>query len=244
MPALTDPCASDLALDRHLSGEANAAATHALDQHLRSCVRCRVRYELLSRQRAELLQRAPDWRAFVTLHGPSRRKQQRTWPRGVLMGGAVAACAMCGWFVLLRPSPGALTLARSKGSPTIGFYIQRDGHVSPGASGDLVHPGDILRFTYTSEHATYLALLNADARAATVFHPVSARSLLVDAGRESALDFGVELDQQLGDEHVFGLFCDAPLELEPVRGALEASGHLPDLPGCRTDTLTLHKRSR
>jgi hypothetical protein len=206
-------CVSDLALDQRLSAELSAAEADALDAHLVTCVRCRMRHELMERQRAEFLAQTPSWQQFDAQQRAPRRSRL---PRIGAFGALAAAAAV---LLFVQTNDGSLLDSRTKGAPSLGFYIKRGSQVIRGASGEIVHPGDVLRFTYTTERPRYLALLNTDSSTATI-------------------------DAQLGTERVFAVFCDAPLALEPVRLQLEVEGALPTLPNCSTDMLVLDKRSR
>jgi hypothetical protein len=131
--------------------------------------------------------------------------------------------------------------ARSEGS-SIGFSIQRGDKVLRGASGTIMLPGDRIRFTYSSQRDAQFALLRASHDRAVVDFPRATTTVRLSAAHDAALDLEVELDHRAGAEQVFGLFCDAPLELEPVRAALQKEAELPDLPGCRVDAVTLQKK--
>jgi len=65
----------------------------------------------------------------------------------------------------------------------------------------------------------------------------------MQAGSDVALDFSIKLDRTAGSERVYGLFCDEPQPLEPLRSRLASTGTLPPLPHCRIDVLTLNKRN-
>jgi hypothetical protein len=231
-------CVSDLALDQRLSAELSAAEADALDAHLVTCVRCRMRHELMERQRAEFLAQTPSWQQFDAQQRAPRRSRL---PRIGAFGALAAAAAV---LLFVQTNDGSLLDSRTKGAPSLGFYIKRGSQVIRGASGEIVHPGDVLRFTYTTERPRYFALLNTDSSTATIYHPLTPTPALIEPGRDAALGFGIELDAQLGTERVFAVFCDAPLALEPVRLQLEVEGALPTLPNCSTDMLVLDKRSR
>jgi hypothetical protein len=132
--------------------------------------------------------------------------------------------------------------ARRAGSPNLGFSIQRGDKLLRGSSGVVVLPGDRIRFTYSSDRPAQFALLRASHDRAVVDYPRTTSTVPLPAARDAALDLEVELDKRAGAEHVFGLFCEAPLELEPVRAALQKEVELPSLPGCRVDSLTLQKK--
>jgi hypothetical protein len=237
MSALTPqgPCVSDLALDNHLSGDLAAPEAAAVDAHLAQCVRCRMRHELMERQRSEFLAQTPSWRAFDA----QQRRPQR-WRRSAALGALAAAAAV---LLFVRTNDENLPQARTKGAPSLSFHVKRGDKVLQGASGEIVHPGDVLRFSYTTERPVYFALLNVDGYTATVFHPLTAKAALIEPARDAALGFGIELDALLGEERVYGVFCDAAFELEPLRKALEAAPTLPALQDCHVDMLVLDKRA-
>jgi hypothetical protein len=235
-----ESCVSDLAIDRSLSTELTQAAQGELESHVARCVRCGVRYDLIARQREAFFSRAPDWETFSE---PQRRSRSH-WLRWASGGALAAIAALCFIGPALDTVAPQVAGLRTKGSPHIGVYIKRGDKVLQGASGDIVHPGDRLRFTYSNERDAQFALLHADQSGAEIYFPVANTSVHLPAARDAALDFAIELDEVSGDERVFGLFCDAPLALEPVRVALQTDGTVPELPGCHVDSLMLQKRPR
>ena len=64
----------------------------------------------------------------------------------------------------------------------------------------------------------------------------------VGPGRDVALDFGIELDAQPGNEQIHALFCPQPIALAPMRDALARTGRLPVPSGCHVDVIVLEKR--
>jgi hypothetical protein len=214
-------------------------ASERLRIHLAACVRCALRHEVLSAQHAAFIERAPSWESFHALRepwtgrAPSTRKHVR-WP-------SYAGLAGVALLSLLVVGLNARRSVRSKGGPHIAAYIKRGDRVTLALDGDRVHAGDYLRFTYSSDVPAYFALLNRDARTAATYYPAGDFTARVSAGRDVALDFSIELDDQQGPERVHALFCDRPRQLEPLRVALQVSGQLPPLPDCRVDVLTLIK---
>ena len=132
---------------------------------------------------------------------------------------------------------------RTKGGARIGFFVSSGGSVRPGRDGQAVHPGDRLRFTVSAPRPAHVAILSLDAAGvASVYYPTGTRSRHVGVVREHALESSVELDGTLGDERIWGVFCDVPFPIEPLRAALERRRDLPALPGCTVDTLRLLKK--
>jgi hypothetical protein len=235
-------CISDLVFDEWLSGELDHALKPGLEAHLSGCERCSQRRDQLLDQRDAFLERLPSWDSLAARRGGQKAREwnlswQRPGPWAVL---ACAACIALA-FVIPRALPSAGV--RTKGGPRIGFYVKRGEQVVRGMSGEKVHKGEQLRFTYSSDAATHLGLIYHDASAATTYYPLDAHAAAVKPGRDVALDFAVELDAELGVERVVALFCDDPIALEPVRAALQATGRLPELAGCSVDVVVLDKQS-
>jgi hypothetical protein len=137
----------------------------------------------------------------------------------------------------------SLRETRLKGGPSLGYFVKRTGHVWAGDPGTVLQPGDLLRFTYTTERDSYLAVLDQDARSTQVYFPSGARAAFVRSGVAAVLDFSVELDATPGEERVYALFCDTSVEIAPVRASLADTGRLDPPDGCKLDTLTLRKAS-
>jgi anti-sigma factor RsiW len=229
-----ETCLSDLSLDEWASGELDAADRERVTEHLADCARCRGRRDELERERATFYAAAPSWQSHALRAIPKRRAVLRQ----VAFAATLAALAA---LVAVAVVPGREPYTQQKGGPSIGYFVKRDERVLLGDSATRLQPGDLLRFTYSSEQARYLALFSRDSRTASVYFPTGTRAVRVPAGREVALDFSVQLDDAPGDESVHGLFCAESFELEPLRAALAASGQLPVTGACRLHTLTLRK---
>lgn len=235
---LEPACVSDLALDQLLGDSAEPAEHARVLAHLTACMRCALRYEALANQRAGFLERVPSWqRLRAQRETAGRGGGRRRWLFG---GGAVVAAASL-LLALSLARGGAAPGLRSKGGPRIGAYVKHGDRVARADNGSKVRPGDRVRFTYSSDEPVHFALLNRDALHATTYFPLGARTEPVAAGHDVALDFSIKLDGQPGSERIHGLFCREPVQLEPLRAALQATGELPPLPNCRVDVLTLEK---
>lgn len=243
MPALNDDaaCITDFTFDRWHARELSAAHERELRAHLEVCARCSLRCEQLDQQRAAFHRRAPDWQSFAARRAPaSARSRRGPWPgMGAIALGVAAAAAVVLFMVPAdqERAPGV----RSKGKPSIGFYVKDGDRVRRGASGERVRPGETVRFVYSAEQPVYFALLHVDAARASVYFPTAGSATPVAPGRDMALDFGIRLDPLLGVERVYGLFCTEPLALEPLRARLEAAGELTQVAGCQIDHIVLNK---
>jgi hypothetical protein len=239
-----DECISDLAFDEWLGGSLEPSSQRELQAHVERCVRCSLRCEVLSAQRAAFLERVPSFgtlAASVARSGAAPSVDAARW-RWAWGAGATAAVAAGVALMLAFPRAERFSSVRNKGGPHIGAYVKRGERVARAESGDAVQGGDYVRFTYSSDAAVFFGLLNRDAHSAATYYPLQAQTVRVKAGNDIALDFSIKLDGEPGSERVHGLFCDEPQQLEPLRAALQATGRLPPLPHCRVDVLTLKKQ--
>jgi hypothetical protein len=220
-------CLSALQLDRFRMGELSGAAAAEVRAHLAGCARCADAVRELSGDEP-----LPPMRVV-----PLQPQRRPAWHRAAAAGIGVAAAASL--LLVLRPATGE----RSKGSaPALSMYVQHGGEVRRAGPGEPVAPGDALRFAVTTPVAAYVAVLSIDPRGhGSVYFPLGARAELLPAGQEAPLPIGTRLDATVGEERVVGLFCSAPVELEPIRAALESGrGKIPD--SCQVTRWSFVKR--
>ena len=241
-------CMSQLAIDEWNTGDDSADAHREHAEHLANCDRCRQRVADSAAQSEAFLRWAPKLEVLAKVAaGAPAAESTRTatvsrFPRRALAVAtslAVAAAAL----LIARPStdvPGT----RTKGSARLGVYIQRDGHVRRGGTGDSVRPGDTLRFVYTSSAAYHLAVFGDDGRGLTQYHPAAGeQAVRASVGSDVALDFGVELDDSLGTETFYAVFCSGAVSTKAIAAALSRE-HPRALPtGCFVDSLQLRKEA-
>jgi hypothetical protein len=122
--------------------------------------------------------------------------------------------------------------------------VKRGEAVTLAGPGEVVQPGDALRLSYTTDRAGFLAIVAVDgARMASVYYPAGPRAARIEPGKDAPLDASVVLDDVLGPETAYGLFCSEPIELEPVRAAFQSSpDHPPIPPSCEVDRISYVKR--
>jgi hypothetical protein len=237
-------CTSALRLDRWLAAELAPAEAREVSRHVAACPRCGAAAEALRVSRAEVLpplragssgaalpSDAEDRPAAVT-RAPARRWRVRV---RVLAGAGAAAALAAGLVIALvtGPGPGPATALKGSGFGVV-MYVQHAGEVRRAANGEAVAPGDAIRFAVSTPVPRYVAVLSLDPRGrASVYYPAGPRAEAVAPGVETALPAGTRLDESVGEERIWTLFCAAPIELEPVRGRLERRGDLGDPPdGC------------
>ncbi len=244
-------------MDKLMVGEFTAASRASAHAHLATCSRCTARFNDLDAARTTYLQSAPPLTRRTAVASPnataiasssSRSGLRMRLPasaKAVAFGGALAIAAMTTLFLQSRPDvPDGVRL---KGSERMTFFVKRGPHVTEGVTGMRVYPGDLLRFAYTARAPRYLAIFSLDgAGKASVYSPEAGEtSAFVAAGDSVALPTSTLLDDTLGEEVLFGIFCDAPLPLEAVRRGIEADPSRTPAPvGCSVGRQTLDKRAR
>jgi hypothetical protein len=218
---------SDLLLDELLVGEITSAEERAAHAHLDACRACSERLQVLRRGRDPLAALLP------------QRAKRRPFAARVVLGGAVAAALA---LFAVRVPGGAIPSTRTKGGPRLGYYVKHGGDTRPGNAGETVRAGDTLIFTATAATPLFVAVLSREGPGkASVYFPSGARAEPVAAGREVVLPVATVLDEAVGTERIYGLFCGSPEPIEPLRSGLAATGALAVPQGCHVDTLTLSK---
>jgi len=222
-------CLSDLTLDEFLAGQLDHHVGAAAAAHLHACPMCRDRAAEVGRDRAMFRAAPPTF--------PRRR-----W-RLPAAAGAIAAAAAA--LVAIAVRPGEPPATRAKGSPHLGYFVTHGDATRTGGPKETVRPGDTLTFTVTTDARRHVAVLSRDgAGAATIYFPAGGTAAAIDSGREVVLPIATRLDDTLGREELYGVFCDRPVALEPLRLALAGTGELRAPPGCAVDRATLDKVAR
>jgi hypothetical protein len=241
-----DACLSNYAVDRWLVGQLSEDESRAMQEHVDDCPRCSLRCDELNRQRTAFYTRVPNWDTFEKRRGAAAvlpRPARRAWALPLMAAAGLLAIGVGVGVGFGSSELRSSASERSKGGPSIGFFVKRGEHIRRGITGEEVIPGELLRFTYSTERPLYFALLHADSAGATIQFPTQPNAARIDAGREIPLDFSIRLDSRLGTERVYGVFCEEAIALEPIRARLESSGSLSEVPRCRVDPVELKKRS-
>jgi anti-sigma factor RsiW len=235
----SDGCLSNLALDELLGQELGAGESAVARVHLDGCSRCRARLAEIEAERDRFRQVAPP----LALPRPAARRI----PTLALAAGALGAAAVL--VFLLRPAPGTDRLAppadavQGKGGIRLAVYIKRGDAVLAGRSGDIVHPGEAIRFAYSSLAGGYLAILGRDgAGRVSVYYPDGDSAAPIERADEVVLPGSIILDDVLGPEVVHAVHCAAPVEVARLADALRAGSGALAIAGCSTDRLILDKR--
>ncbi|MEA2695993.1 MAG: hypothetical protein QOI66_264 [Myxococcales bacterium] len=227
-------CLSDLRLDQLVRDELAGEATATARAHLAGCAICRDALARIEECRVQFSEGLAGVRVAPSVRPPRRR---RAW---IAAGGGLLAAAAA--LLLVGPLRIPTVPWRSKGQGHLHLYVARSNTVRPSASGDVVAPGDRLQFTYTLAQERFFALLERDGRGAVnVFFPDGASAALLSPGVNVSLPRSTILDDVLGEERLYGLFCQQAVTLQPLRDALSA-GRVPSAPDCETEAFLLEKR--
>jgi hypothetical protein len=167
------------------------------------------------------------------------------WVRTSVLGSLAAAAVLLLYVGVSRmDSDSAPTRAtRAKGGPKLEFYVRRGGGVLAGQPGQIVHPREALRFSVSLDEPWYVAVLSVDGRGVvSVYHPQSPEPDRVGPGADQPLSTAIELDDTLGPESLFGVFCREPVAPKALRAAVARAPAAPALPrGCRFERIQITK---
>lgn len=230
-----EACLSDFALDRRLAKELEGEEAAAADTHIAECTRCEGRAAELLRERDEFAKAAPALRA-----APRRLRFTGRAASALALAAAVVL------FVAFRGPRPDTSGTRTKGDGAkLGFYVNHNGSVRLGGPNERVAPGDGLRFVVSAREERYLTVVSVDGmRHVSVYYPSETDAARVAAGENVALPQSTTLDDTLGDETIYGIFCEKPQAVEPLRRAMEVSPERPPvMQGCTVDTLHVHKEA-
>lgn len=259
-----EDCLSDLSLDMLRVDElAPDAATHARE-HLEACALCRARNQELTQDAAQA-ELPPLGAAVLPLRvQPSSSSSSSRTPWGRAAGFSLVAAAVV-LIVIGRPgstpsdSPvgevdskqelgatgkaGATAITRTKGAPTLMFHIKRDGVVREGGPQEILHPDDVIRFSYSWSEAGSVAVLSRDgAGVVSVYISADEQMVRTDAGEAALLPGAVSLDDVTGPETFYGVFCSQPVATAKLEQVIANQPNNPVIPGCKIDTVRVTKR--
>jgi hypothetical protein len=216
-----ESCLSDLALDEIVSGGRTEGT-----EHLEACAACRERLAAIRSERDRFLLEAPPFQ-------PS--KPARVIPLRSRAAALVALAASAALAVILVPKEDA---TRTKGGEALGFFVKHGDSVRKGIDGELVAPGDALRFWYSVDRPTHLAILSIDAKGEISNYHRSSKP--EPAGREVLLESAALLDDTLGKEEISAFFCKDPVDLSSLEKVIR--GTASGAEGCKRVRTSIEKR--
>jgi hypothetical protein len=223
---MTTPHPSEDALERLEMGLLGPERARALREHLGGCPTCRTRAENLAAERKELESRTDPgvFARKVLIRAEQRAPARHDWRSWFKLGALLVPVAAAGLVLLLRPAPHPADdfYEGVKGSTHLQLFSPR-GKVEDGAQ---VHPGEALRFVYSSPQAGYLLVAGLNERGELFpYYPLEGtESARVEAGSGVALPGSVVLDETLGQERFYLLVTERPLRVADLRDAVRAAG--------------------
>ncbi len=208
---------SELAIDRRLAGELSAHDAAAVDHHALVCTRCSAALD-----DARALQREIAAAPLPRLPVPRRR----AWP--AVIGAATALAAALA--VVVSWPRGEHAGIRTKGGAIVGFVVAHGDAVRRGATREAVMPGDRVELFTTTTEPAWFAAISSDGS-------VYVEPRRIEPGREQVVPAAIELDDQLRDEVVSGVFCAEPFAAREIDPATPPAS-------CTVDRFTLVKVPR
>lgn len=224
----------ELAIARHLAGDAGPLARRRLARHLADCAACRVRLaEIEAERRAWDAEpgREAEIRRLVA-HAPQPRPQGSRAPRwlpAVALAGGLALGI--GWLATRPPDVEPQHVLRAKGGEVFVMYLDREGAVGPLPAACA--PGDRLRARLEGP-GRHVFVIGIDG-AGTV-------APLLPGDERDGPRLGADplwspgswvLDATPGTERFVAAFAERPLALDDVTDALaaQAADPLTPVPG-------------
>ena len=208
------PHVSDLAIARLIEGELTGLEAAGVRDHAQACARCEAMYRDAVSVQAE----------FGSLVPPLATTRRS---RRVVVGAGIALAAAVFGVVALWPGREATT-TRTKGHPVLGFFVESDGVVRRGTTGEHVRPGDRIEMFTTAHEPGWLAVTSTDGAG---LHSTYVAPRAIAAGVEQVVPQSITLDDTVGAEVIEGVFCDAAFEVSTPPA------------GCVRDRFTIYKDS-
>lgn len=233
-------CLSDLEIDEMLAGELQDSQRKRCEQHLKSCHGCMNRQTELERSAQELSARIPTWQTIAQQNSP-KPSLRTSWLRylrpAFAFGGPLLVAAAVLLFWNTRDDSSSQDGYRSKGGPSLGYYIKTAEGAIVGGQDEKLRANDSVRFSYTSAHDAYLLILSRDStKQISVYHANQELAAYVASGSDD-LDGSVILDDVLGLESIYGFFCSKAARVDDAVGAITSSPGSPTLDSCQVARL-------
>ena len=218
-----------LALERLAAADLAGGEQQAAARHLDGCAACRER---LAGLRADALRFAarddlPSRIDALQRAAPAAaRRRIATWGAAAALATGAAALV-----VALRPvggEPVGLAMGpdgRRKGGEAIDIVRRTsEGRIAELAAGDVVHPGDAIRFRVITPTAGFVGVLGIDsAGAITPYAPDGETLQPIAAGRPLVFEGSIVLDETLGPELIVAAFCLGARPLSELRAEAAAA---------------------
>ncbi len=206
-------CLSDMKLDELLLNELDDLATKERERHIGTCLRCHRRFQELAEDRA----------GFDIPLSPSVSQKSRSsrW-LGVSASILVAASAL---FFLSRSDEPEI---RRKGSLSLTLEVKQGARTFLATQKDPLSPGDVVQFIVPPQPGRHLAIFNIEAsQKVTVFYPYGqdlTSPLGISRKGNYRVPGAIVLDESQGQETIFAMVCDDPIQLRLIENKIENLG--------------------
>ncbi len=151
---------------------------------------------------------------------PAEPRKLASWWRWVITGGALAATAAAVLIVIdRRPDPTPDDDIGVKGDG-ISLIIHTESRRL--ATGDIVHPGERIRFEINAARRGYVTVIGIDgAGARTTYFPFGASAAApIDPAQTRILPGAIQLDATPGDEKFFAVYATHPFTTDEAIAAI------------------------
>jgi Domain of unknown function (DUF4384) len=145
------------------------------------------------------------------------------WQAASAMVALATAAAV--FLVPRRSVQGLQDHARFKGGDSLGLFVRGAGQEAQRVvPGDVLGPGDAIRFELTTRAASHVVVVGLDAKGqVTPYYPTAGNAKPIVAGKGMLLPGSIVLDDTLGAERIFAVLCDGPIAVSRVVEAAEAA---------------------
>ncbi|MGA9520639.1 MAG: DUF4384 domain-containing protein [Myxococcaceae bacterium] len=187
--------------------------------------------------RARLAELEAESRAFLTAHPPGplveryeKTRRKRSWWHWPLMLSPALAAATAVLVVMLTPNPVEEPEYTTKGTVTVSVHKKQGDSSVQVEPGQVLHPGDAVRFEVRAGRPGYVAVIGRDARGnVTVYHPWGGTEAARYRVEEALLPTAIELDEVTGTETLYALYAEKPFSLGWAVEALRANRPIQDV---------------
>lgn len=251
-PSKTE-CLSEMRLDRWVAGEVASAERAEIEAHLRGCLRCSARWTAREKEKRHFKETAPPLPLGRPVTAASAPVPQRRFANRRAVGAAAALVTALAAGFLIGPAirqPAGDETVIGKGQQRLRFFV-RDGAagtVREGRPEERVYPGDQIRFAFDGDavRGRRVAVLGRDAagKVSVYFPHGGTQAIAPPASADGLVPYSIKLDETLGPETLFALYCPDAVALGPLQAAL-ASDTPPSWPAvCQVETVLLDKKPR